>query len=166
MIKFYAEGDDTVKVERDGRTIMDAHAFNSGWGVSASFLVGDSLIVHAIIDPYMNWSFSASQVPGVPMRRDWKIFTTSGYPDHDNTTVLYIDGCEDVVVRELDRALEQAKAVTEAGLYRVRVIRPPEGHDFEGVHEFLWYCNHRKHAVNKANKRHLSILSIEKVEED
>lgn len=74
------------------------------------------------------------------------------------------------LVNSIQNSLERATdiigdiAQTGEGLYRV-VVDPPTFGDLEGVSEFLWECNHRKHAINKARKRGLVIKEIILVEE-
>lgn len=147
---------------------QEHEAFIPGTGIAASFTIGGQLIVHTILDYDMNWSFavaSQGEFSNGAELPNWGVQLKKS-PYSRNSMMLLVDAPEGIPVRRLGDKMEGSKPDVGAGTYKVTCIPAPEGHTFEGVTEFVWECNHRNHAVNKANKRQLDVISIEKIDED
>jgi hypothetical protein len=136
------------------------------WGVASSYIVGTQLIVHAIYDHEGHWSFAVAPVgdgEGIVLP-PWNIRTGKSV-DCKHSMELKIDAPAGTPVRRLGPNMEGSRPDFGAGTYRVQVVPPPEGHPLEGVREFVWDVNHRNHALNKAKKRGLVIVGVEKLED-
>lgn len=137
-----------------------------GWGVASSYIVGTQMIVHAIMDYNGYWSFAVAPVGDgeeIEMPGWTAQFGVSTECRH--SMLLKINAPEGTPVRRLGPNMQGSRPDFGEGTYRVSVVPPPPGHALEGATEFVWYVNHRNHALNKAKKRGLVIRKIEKLED-